>query len=131
MVNTVGSYKNNWYKKSVALRSVSLSKNQMAVVIGSMLGDGSYSRRTGIIDISTYSFSLPEINILQKSLNDRFDIKAKYYRDRNKGHRMYCSKTETRKLIKIIKPYIIPSMRYKVGSYNPVTTESLQKSIAK
>lgn len=87
-----------------------------------IMDDGSYSNKK--IDISTYSFSLHEINILQKCLKNNFGIIAKYYRDRNKGYRMYFNQEETKKLVKITYPYIsrIPSMTYKVGIHNPVTT---------
>ena len=84
------------------------------------MDDGSYSK--GRIDISTYSFSLKEINTLQESINKVFGIRVNYYRDRDKGYRMYCNQEETKKLIKIIHPYIIPLMMYKIGFRNPVTT---------
>ena len=40
------------------------------------------------------------------------------------GYRMYFNQEETKKLVKITYPYIsrIPSMTYKVGIHNPVTT---------
>ena len=85
-----------------------------------IMDDGSYNK--GIIDISTHSFLEPEINLLQNVFNKKFGVKIKYYNDGNKGYRMYCSKEETKKLIKIILPYIIPSMMYKIGFCNPVTT---------
>ena len=75
-----------------------------------------------VIDISTYSFSLLEINFLQKCFRNNFDIKANYYRDRDKGYRIYFNQEETKKIIKIIHPYIIPSMMYKIRFRNPVTT---------
>lgn len=77
-----------------------------------IMDDGSYNDR--IIDISTYSFDLKSIALLQKSLNELFSIKAKYFKDRNKGYRMYFSRNETREITKIISPYIIPSMAYKL-----------------
>jgi len=84
------------------------------------MDDGSYSR--GKIDISTYSFSLKEINTLQEVIKKVFGIKANYYRDRNKGFRMYFNQEDTKKLIKLIHPYIISSMMYKIGFRDPVTT---------
>ena len=84
-----------------------------------IMDDGSFSRNK--IDISTYCFSLQEINNLQEYFKDIFDIKMNYYRDRDKGYRMYSNQEETLKLIKIIRPYIIPSMMYKIFR-NPVTT---------
>ena len=94
-----------------------------------IMDDGSYSKKR--VDISTYSFSLPEINILRRYLKECFNIQTRYYRDRNKGYRIYCNQQETEKLIKIIRPYIIPSMMYKIGFRNPVTTRSLHKPCAK
>ena len=85
-----------------------------------IMDDGSYSR--GKIDMSTYSFTLEEIRFLQKCLKDNFAVVSKYFMDRNKGYRMYCNTTETKKLIKIICPHVISSLKYKIGFGNPVTT---------
>ena len=78
-----------------------------------IVDDGSYFN--GKIDISTYSFKLPKINLLQTSFAKAFNINSLYYKDRDKGYRMYFNKNETQKVIKIIKPYIISSMMYKIG----------------
>ncbi len=78
-----------------------------------IMDDGSYSN--GTINISTYSFTLEEIKILQNVFEKVFKVISNYYRDRNKGYRMYFNKTETKKLISLIYPYIIPEMRYKIG----------------
>jgi len=82
-----------------------------------IMDDGSYSG--GKIDISTYSFLLPEIRFLQECLRDKFRIEGLFYKDRDKGYRMYFSKQETDKLIRVIRPYIIPSMEYKIGFATP------------
>lgn len=82
-----------------------------------IMDDGSYSQ--GTIDISTYCFTLTEIEVLQKGLKDRFGIEMKYHSDRDKGYRMYCNKRETLKLIEIIEPYVIPSLKYKIGFVTP------------
>ena len=81
------------------------------------MDDGSYHRDK--IDISTYCFSLDEIQFLQECIKDMFKIESKFYRDRDKGYRMYFSKRETGKVIDIIRPHIIPSMRYKIGFKTP------------
>lgn len=78
-----------------------------------VMDDGCFCRE--MIDISTYSFSLSDICRLQKVFKRRFGIETNHYRDRDKGYRMYCRKSETKKLISIIQPYIIPSMKYKIG----------------
>jgi len=110
------SYRNG--KKIVPL-DLRKDINPLALAVW-IMDDGSFSKKD--IDISTYSFSLPEINILQRCFRNNFDIKANYYRDRDKGYRIYFNQEETKKLIKIIRPYIIPSMMYKIGFRNPVTT---------
>src|SRR3989344_900380 len=88
-----------------------------------IMDDGSYSQRN--IDISTYSFRLSEVQLLCDILKNKFGVRMLYHRDRDKGYRMYANHQETSKLVEIIKPYIIPSMMYKIGFHNPVTTGSL------
>ena len=87
-----------------------------------IMDDGNYAR--GNINISTYSFTLPEIELLRCMMDKNFSVDINYYRDRDKGYRMYCNKKETKKIIRIIHPYIVPSMMYKIGFHNPVTTGS-------
>ena len=84
----------------------------MAVAIW-IMDDGSYNKEC--IDISTYSFSIDEVEYLIETMRKKFSVYMKYYKDRDKGYRMYASKTETEKIVGIIKPYIISSMRYKIG----------------
>lgn len=85
-----------------------------------IMDDGSYSRNK--IDISTYSFTLSEINLLQKIILSKFGIQMSFYKDRDKGYRMYCNMKNSKRLIEVIHPYIIESMMYKIGFHNPVTT---------
>lgn len=87
-----------------------------------IMDDGSYNGKK--IDISTYAFTLSEIHLLQKCIEKRYGVEMKYYRDRNKGYRLYCNQKETAKLVNIINPYVIDSMKYKIGLVNPVTTGS-------
>lgn len=121
-------YKGNGYKsgRKIIPNNFKLTPFILAVWI---MGDGSYSNEK--IDISTYCFSLPEIYFLQGCFKDTFDITINFYRDRDKGYRMYCNQQETKKLIKTIRPYIIPTMMYKIGFRNPVTTglSPLPKSV--
>jgi LAGLIDADG DNA endonuclease family len=77
-----------------------------------IMDDGSSNRNH--LDISTYSFTLSEIDILRDAFKSKFDIHAQCYRDRDKGFRMYFRVGETKKIVDIIKPYIIPTMRYKI-----------------
>ena len=110
--------KNDKFKKVVPT-DLKLHLSPLALAVW-IMDDGSYSK--GKIDMSTYSFTLQEILLLQRCLKDNFDVESKYFKDRNKGYRMYCNTKETRKVIKIIHPYIISSLKYKIGFVNPVTT---------
>ena len=106
-------YVGNGYKtgRKIIPKNIKKFLNPLALSIW-IMDDGSYSN--GKIDISTYSFTLPEINLLQKNFAQIFNINSLYYTDRDKGYRMYFNKSETQKVIKIIKPCIIPSMMYKI-----------------
>lgn len=78
-----------------------------------VMDDGSYNQ--GKIDISTYSFTLQEIEKICFVIKNKFKITFLYYKDRDKGYRIYCNKTETQKLVDLICPYITKKMRYKIG----------------
>ena len=80
-----------------------------------IMDDGSLNQDR--LDISTYSFKLKEIWLLQKAIFKRFSLECNYYKDRDKGYRMYFRKNETQKLVPIISSFIIPNLRYKI----PVT----------
>jgi len=82
-----------------------------------IMDDGSFNNK--VIDISTYCFSLEDIKRLQKFLESRFLIKPNFYRDRDKGYRIYFNRESTHNLIQIINPYFIKSMRYKIGFATP------------
>ncbi|MFZ5366511.1 MAG: LAGLIDADG endonuclease [Patescibacteria group bacterium] len=78
-----------------------------------VMDDGCYQH--GRIDISTYAFTLKEIHRLQDALRTVFALESHYFKDREKGYRIYFSVSETKKVINFIRPYIIPSMQYKIG----------------
>jgi recombination protein RecA len=108
-------YKGNGYRTGKKVIPAWLKKELTPLALAVwIMDDGSFSRNR--IDISTYSFTIAEIKTLQKYFKELFDIKMNYYRDRDKGYRMYSNQEETLKLIKIISPYIIPSMMYKIIS---------------
>ena len=82
-----------------------------------IMDDGSYNK--GIIDISTYSFTLIEVKILEKAIFEKFGIQMVHHKDRDKGFRMYANKSETSKIVDLIRPYIIYPMEYKIGCTAP------------
>lgn len=109
-------YKGENYRtgKKIIPRNIIQDIDPLAIAVW-IMDDGSYSRN--VINISTYSFSLSEILSLQKCIRQLFDVDVRWYRDRDKGYRIYFSKTHTKCLTEIIRPYIIPSMNYKIGSH--------------
>ena len=82
-----------------------------------VMDDGSLSQKK--IDISTYSFTEKEIQLLQRVLKKNFGLIANYYRDRDKGYRMYFKSIETKKLILLIKPYVLNCLKYKINLKTP------------
>lgn len=77
-----------------------------------IMDDGSLNQNK--IDISTYSFELDEIKLLQRVILKKFALRSNFYADRNKGFRMYFSKKETQKLIPLISQFVIPNLAYKI-----------------
>src|SRR3989338_11370472 len=57
-----------------------------------VMDDGSYNQEK--INISTYSFTLQEIEKFCNVIKRRFKITMLFYKDREKGYRMYCNKKE-------------------------------------
>lgn len=98
--------------KKIVPKNIDLFLNKFALAWW-IMDDGSYNQ--GRIDISTYSFTLDEVQRLLKMMLHKFKLQGNYYRDRDKGYRIYFKIGETQKLVKIIEPYIIDSMKYKIG----------------
>lgn len=82
-----------------------------------IMDDGSFNKKR--IDISTYAFSFQKIQKLRSVLRGIYKINSSFYKDRSKGYRLYFNRKETEILIQLIHPYIIPSMRYKIGFTTP------------
>jgi recombination protein RecA len=82
------------------------------------MDDGCFSQGTAILN--TQNFSFDEQKILQKSLEEKFNLKATINKDRNKW-RLRIKKQDFLRFRSLVKDYIIPSMKYKIV---PVETES-------
>lgn len=61
-----------------------------------------------------------EAEILQKAIAKNFAIEATIYDKKNKGFALFFGAMETKKLQKLIRPFIIESLQYKL--FDPVTT---------
>ncbi len=77
-----------------------------------IMDDGNLSNNC--INISTYSFKLGEIKLLQEVLLQKFALRSSFFKDRDKGFRMYFIRKETQKLIPLISSFIIPNLAYKI-----------------
>lgn len=80
-----------------------------------IMDDGSLNKNS--LNISTYSFSFREVSLLLHVFDKKFSVKGKFYRDRDKGYRIYFSVSETLLLSKKISKFVIPCLAYKL----PVT----------
>jgi len=68
--------------------------------------------------IATNCFTLEEVNLLCNVLKIKYNIIATPNKcGRDKGHIIYIHVNSMKLFIKIIKPYLLPSLYYKLGSY--------------
>lgn len=89
------------------------------------MDDGCKRNDCNALRISTDSFSLPEQKILQRCLLMNFRIVTKIHR-KGKFWNLYVPSGEAKKFCGIVKPFIIPSMKYKI-SLDPVTTDPVRE----
>ncbi len=89
------------------------------------MDDGYKRNDCNALRISTDSFSFQEQKILQKCLYRNFDILSKIHK-KGKFWNIYIPSVEAKKFVKIIYPFIIPSMKYKI-SLDPVTTDPVKE----
>lgn len=73
--------------------------------------DGSIKGRE--VHIATHAFTYEEHVIIKRYLDVVWNVQAKIYRDRN-WYRLAFNATEGRKFLDIVRPYIHPSLSYKV-----------------
>jgi len=80
--------------------------------------DGSYDNRQGYIVICTNSFTLEEHKIIKTYFEDIWGLSPTIgFRDK-KYYYLRFKQEDSRKLIKIVKPFILDSMEYKIGEKN-------------
>ena len=85
------------------------------------MDDGYKRNDCNALRISTDSFALEGQRLLLECLKKNFGICAKLHK-KGKFWNIYIPNPEAKNFCKIIEPYIIPGMRYKI-SFDPVTTE--------
>ncbi|MEK6934423.1 MAG: hypothetical protein AABW46_00955 [Nanoarchaeota archaeon] len=89
------------------------------------MDDGSYSRRDKNCNLYTNGFTPAENLLIKKWFGSRWDIFPSIYIHKEtkrypgkEWHFLHFKRLETKKLINIIKNYIHPSMKYKIGVFN-------------
>lgn len=79
-----------------------------------IMGDGSPYKKTGIT-ICTDSYTIQDVVLLINVLIIRYNINCTIHEKKEGQYRIYISKNSFETLKGIIKPYIIPSMLYKIN----------------
>jgi hypothetical protein len=79
-----------------------------------VMGDGSSYKRVGIT-ICTDSYTIQDVVLLINVLIIRYNIICTIHEKKEGQYRIYISKNSLETLKGIIKPYIIPSMLYKIN----------------
>lgn len=77
-----------------------------------IMGDG--SRQNEGIHLSVYAYSEIECELLLSVLSSKFNLKCSLHRH-VKGPRIYIDKASTIIVRDLVKPYMVPSMLYKLG----------------
>ena len=81
------------------------------------MDDGSLkSKRHNAYVIHTLGFQRNELERIQLVLNKKFGIEAMLHKQKEKYLRLYIPSTSAEKFRNIVTPYIIPSLKYKLGN---------------
>lgn len=109
-------YWNSFYlekKKVIPSNITSLLSDPLSIAVWFM--DDGYKRNDcNALRLNTDSFSKDEQQILQAVLKDNFGIETILHK-KGKYWNIYIPQKESRKFIEIIKPYIIPTLEYKIA----------------
>ena len=91
-----------------------------------IMDDGTYDYNGNRINIATEHLSYEEHLLIKEWFENKFNISSKIYKHKNQFYISFGVK-ETKKLIEIIKPFVIPSMRYKIGEDEKRREDALRK----
>lgn len=81
------------------------------------MDDGCLIKNRGI-KIATNSFTLDEVKYLSSIIEKKYGIKTTFIKTGAiDQYEIYFPKSTLSKLIKIVKPYIHPTMYYKIGGH--------------
>lgn len=106
-------------KKEIRKEFSVLFQSPLSLAVWFMDDGGRRNDSYGIF-LNTLSFTLDEHKILQTSLRKNFSLDSRIHWVQD-GYRLYIPSKNVKYFSKIVYPYILSSMKYKLP-YNPVTT---------
>lgn len=116
-------------KKKVVPSNLSEYLNPLALAVWFM-DDGALGPRGEGYILNTQSFSFEENDYLRKCLMQTFQLPSVSIHKDKKWWRLYISKGSIERFRILIDPYIVPSMRYKIHTSDPVeTTRRLRQKL--
>ena len=107
-----------WHKKKILARDEVKKITPLGLAIWFM-DDGSIkSKRHKSFFLNVQDFTRKEVRFLQELLKKKFGIESstKLVKRVNTGFQIYISKDSAEKFKKIIEPYVLDAMRYKLNS---------------
>ena len=110
----LGFYRGAFYpkdKKIIPVESLAWF-DDLAVAVWYM-DDGSISKQ-GNVKLSTHGFNIGNVGMLQGWLATKYGVESHLYIDRNYPY-LVVQRSSSDKFLSMVEPYIIPSMRYKLG----------------
>ena len=120
----IGKFHQKFYqngRKIIPQELLRLLNSSLSLAVWFM-DDGYFYHRDKIAYIYIPKYSLEERERLLKMLKDNFSLEAKIKIKKRGNLVLVFSVEETKKLILLIKPFIIPSMQYKLPSLDPLST---------
>ena len=101
-------------KKKVIPNNIEDLLTPLAIAIW-IMGDGHF-KSPGLI-IATNCFTKQEVELLKKALENKFNIKSCLQKN-NVNYQLYIKAESLFLLKKLVLPYVVPSLRYKLGIKN-------------
>ena len=98
-------------KKKVIPNNIEDLLTPLAIAIW-IMGDGHF-KSPGLI-IATNCFTKQEVELLVKALENKFNIKSSLQKN-NANYQLYIKAESMPLLKKLVLPYVVPSMHYKLG----------------
>ena len=80
-----------------------------------IMGDGNYHRTKQTFRLCTNSLTKIEVELLSKSIYNKFGIESRLEHVRNEQYVLVVRKSQVPKLQNLVKNHIIPSMLYRIG----------------